>query len=318
MRNRTLAMSGSRLSEAEGLSLEERVEKNPQDVDSRLKLLGYYFRKQLEDPSTKKAHEEHIVWLIQNKPELDILATPFGILYEKMNVSGYARGRAAWLDQLKTDPENLKVLEHSAKYFMLFNPELAEELLLKGQVLDEKNPKWPAELGELNSLEMKKLSGESAQSAAKKALAQFEIAYRHSGEMGQDRLLDQLAEVALVAQEYAKALEYAKIMLSRDDSHENAGNNIHYGNITLGKIAITADDIEAAKQYLINAGKTSGSPPLNSFGPDMALAKALLQEGAKETVLEYLTLCSKFWESGKDRLTNWLEMIQNDQTPTDW
>lgn len=318
MRNRTLAMSGSRLTEAEVLSLEKRVEHDPQDIDSRLKLLGYYFRKQLEDPSAKKAHEENIVWLIQNKPELDILATPFGILYEKMNVSGYARGRDAWLDQLKTDPENLKFLEHSAKYFTLFDPELAEESLLKGQVLESHNPKWPAELGELKALEVKKLTGDAAQIVAKKALAQFEIAYRHSGEMGQDRLLAQLAEVALIAHEHGKALEYAKIMLSKDDSHENAGNNIHYGNITLGKIAIAADDVEAAKQYLINAGNTSGSPQLNSFGPDRELAQALLQEGAKETVLEYLTLCSKFWKSGQDRLADWIEMIQKNQTPTDW
>ncbi|MFK7778177.1 MAG: hypothetical protein QM501_08660 [Gimesia sp.] len=318
MRNRTLAMSGGRLTEQEASSLEKRVEQNPQDVDARLQLLGFYFRKQVGDSAAQKTNQEHIVWFIQNEPEFDVLATPFGLLYEKVNAIGYSQGKEAWLDQLRTDPENLKLLENSAKYFMLSNSELAEESLLKGRALDSDNPKWPVALGQLYSLKMKTLSGDEEQSTAEKALGQLEIAYRLSAKMGQDSLLSELAKVALVAQETTKAREYAELMLSKDDSHENRGNNIHDGNITLGKIAIAAGDVETAKSSLINAGKTPGSPPLDSFGPDMALAKELLKHGEKDAVLEYLRLCSTFWKSGRDRLVSWIEMIQNDQTPTDW
>ncbi|MEI6198193.1 MAG: hypothetical protein WCS42_28075, partial [Verrucomicrobiota bacterium] len=51
---------------------------------------------------------------------------------------------------------------------------------------------------------------------------------------------------------------------------------------------------EAAK-YLLAAGKTPGSPQLNSFGPDFALAKELLILGQKEVVLQYLDLVGNFW-----------------------
>jgi len=33
--------------------------------------------------------------------------------------------------------------------------------------------------------------------------------------------------------------------------------------------------VEDAKHYLLEAGKTPGSPQLNSFGPDMSLAEEL-------------------------------------------
>jgi hypothetical protein len=47
-------------------------------------------------------------------------------------------------------------------------------------------------------------------------------------------------------------------------------------------------DIEEAKKQLLLAGKTPSSPQLNSFGPNMILAKELLDKGEKDTVLHYL------------------------------
>jgi len=73
--------------------------------------------------------------------------------------------------------------------------------------------------------------------------------------------------------------------------------------------------LEEAKKRLIKAGETPGSPPLNSFGPNMKLAKELLLVGEKETVLQYLEDCSKFWESGKDLLDKWTADINEGRTP---
>lgn len=136
--------------------------------------------------------------------------------------------------------------------------------------------------------------------------------------MEQAALLEQLAKAALVAQETTKAREYAEIMLSKDDTEWNSGNNIHHGNMTLGRIAFAAGDVEAAKQHLLKAGTTTGSPQLNSFGPEMTLANELLQKGEKDVVLEYLAFCAKFWESGKDRLEKWLVTVKEGQIPESW
>jgi hypothetical protein len=71
----------------------------------------------------------------------------------------------------------------------------------------------------------------------------------------------------------------------------NVGNAIHKGNILLGRVALRRGDLDEAKSRLLAAGRTPGSPQLDSFGPNMALAEELLQRGEKQVVLEYFDLC---------------------------
>src|SRR5215204_6322611 len=67
----------------------------------------------------------------------------------------------------------------------------------------------------------------------------------------------------------------------------NYGNAIHAANVVLGRIALINKEPDKAKAYLLKAGKTPGSPQLNTFGPDMLLASEMLKRGETETVLEY-------------------------------
>ncbi|QDT45321.1 hypothetical protein Pan241w_54410 [Gimesia alba] len=258
------------------------------------------------------------MWLIQNAPECDILATPFGLLYAKVNADAYTAGKEVWIDQLENNPENLSVLENAAKYFMLSDPDLANEALIKAQSLDQENPKWSAALGELYSLNTNTKTVKDKHSEAIKALEELENAYNHSTGLDQAALLEQLAKAALIAENTEKAKTYAELMLSQSDSEWNCENHIHHGNITLGKLALATGDVETAKQRLLKAAESSGSPNLNSFGPDMNLAKELLQKGEKDAVLKYLALCSQFWGSGKDRLDQWTKSIDREEMPSDW
>jgi hypothetical protein len=93
------------------------------------------------------------------------------------------------------------------------------------------------------------------------------------------------------------------------------GRAIHHGHLVLGRVALVCGDIEKAKEHLIEAGRTNGSPDLNSFGPNMTLAKELLVAGEKDAVLQYFELCKAFWKLGADRLEIWSERVQNDEIP---
>ena len=312
---RTLAMSGRRLTAEQAESLEKHLEQNPDDVAMRTTLLGYYSGKQYRNPSAREARQKHILWLVVNSPESEVLGIPEGTLDAVSDGEAYSQGKAAWLNQLKERPENLKLLEHSATFFQMHDRELAIKSLRTARALDMNNPKWPARLGHLYSLDMIGKSSKARTDAAEKALEQFEIAYRLSTDLGRDALLQSLAKVALAANNVEKAKEYADKMLSENIAGWNYGNNIHHGNIVLGRIAIKLDDLEEAKKRLINAGNTPGSPQLDSFGPNMALAKELLQKGEKEVVLKYLELCSKFWERGKERLDTWSVVVQDGKIP---
>jgi hypothetical protein len=95
----------------------------------------------------------------------------------------------------------------------------------------------------------------------------------------------------------------------------NYGNAIHNANLAFGFMSLQNRDLEMAKQYLLKAGMTPGSPQLNSFGPNMALARQLLFEGEKDVVLQYLQLCRKFWEMEEGLIDYWSELIKQDNIP---
>ncbi|MCY4596547.1 MAG: hypothetical protein OXC19_17320, partial [Bryobacterales bacterium] len=123
-------------------------------------------------------------------------------------------------------------------------------------------------------------------------------------------------DVALALEEFDKARQWASVMLEDDRPGWNYGNNIHHGNIALGKIALAEGDVQGAASHLLLAGATPGSPQLNSFGPDTALAKKLLEEGEKEAVLQYLDQCAKFWKTGQDRLSEWTVVVRAGEMPS--
>jgi len=79
------------------------------------------------------------------------------------------------------------------------------------------------------------------------------------------------------------------------EANWNKGNSLHICYTYLGLIAIEENKIEEAKEFLLLSGEISGSPQLKSFGPNMLLAKKLLELGANEEVILYLKKCSKFW-----------------------
>ena len=76
-----------------------------------------------------------------------------------------------------------------------------------------------------------------------------------------------------------------------------------------------AGDLNQAKQYLLAAGQTPGSPVLNSFGPNMLLAKELLEKGERAVVLQYFELCAKFWKLHTDKLEDWMALVSGGRVP---
>jgi hypothetical protein len=53
----------------------------------------------------------------------------------------------------------------------------------------------------------------------------------------------------------------------------NYGNAVHDGKMVLGRVALKNGKLDEAKQRLLAAGKTPGSPQLDSFGPNMSLER---------------------------------------------
>ena len=310
-----LTMSGGKLKPSEVTKLEQQLARNPQDIDLRTKLLGYYWRKR-SDLNSQQMKREHILWLIKNAPTAEVLALPYGQLNKILDPQAYIKGKKLWLTHLKAYTANLLILENSAAFFLMFDRKLAIISLKKAQSQDPKNPKWSKKLGQLYLLGMMGRSPENKTAAAIKSLEQYEMAYKLSSEQERTVFLQYLTKAALAAGQPKKATKYAQEMLNNNPKDWNYGNNIHHANIILGEIALEQGDIDAAKQYLIKAGKTPGSPQLNSFGPSMKLANELLKQDERDTVLEYFKLCGKFWKGrGGKKLKEWTVTVKTGKEP---
>jgi TonB family protein len=128
--------------------------------------------------------------------------------------------------------------------------------------------------------------------------------------------LPQLAKAAVKAGALDKASLYANELLTSAHAGDwNDGNAVHDGNMVRGLVALHSGNVEQAAKDLIEAGKTTGSPQLNSFGPNMTLASELLEKGQRDAVLEYLTLCKKFWTLGSTQLDTWIDAIRTGGKP---
>ena len=95
------------------------------------------------------------------------------------------------------------------------------------------------------------------------------------------------------------------------------GNVIHDCNMVLGRIAVREGKLQDAKQYLHKAGETPGSCTLESFGPNMSLAKDLLEKGEWDAVLEYFAACRKFgnFHLLASKLDRWTQATRAKQIP---
>ena len=184
--------------------------------------------------------------------------------------------------------------------------------------------------GERHTLAMHTSSDPSSREReARAALAAFQAAERRAATGGRTlrrqrrraAYLPSMTAAALEAGELQMAAGYAQQMLaagmgpSRPEDW-NAGNLVHHGHITLGRLALLAGDTDGAAQHLLAAGSTWGSPQLDAFGPDLNLANQLLAHGRTDTVVDYLQRSQRFWKLGGDQLQRWITQIQAGHRPS--
>jgi tetratricopeptide (TPR) repeat protein len=110
------------------------------------------------------------------------------------------------------------------------------------------------------------------------------------------------------------ANELAQLAPKYTDSW-NYGNAIQDANQVLGQIALSNGDVAEASRRLLASADSKGSPQMNSFGPNMQLAKALLEKGERDVVIEYFNRCSTFWTMGRKELARWTASVRSGKNP---
>lgn len=95
----------------------------------------------------------------------------------------------------------------------------------------------------------------------------------------------------------------------------NYGNAIHDANSYLGLASLRAGRVDEAASFLLLASKSTGSPQLDSFGPELDLADALLKRGRTREVTEYLQGIHQFWSMDDGRVERWIVEINKGERP---
>ena len=256
-----LAIEARDINEEEVEKLEEQLNLDPNNLSIRARLLGYYSSSGFRSERGKSSYKKHAFWVIENKPDSELARGPF-IDPMLSHALGYPEVKELWLKQVGKDPNNSRTIGNAARFFFLVEPNVAIELFEKAQLLDTRNYEYPMMLGMLYDMTGK----------PQKSLEQMERALSlEPNETEKFSIITSLAKIAYKANDRGKAEKYAKealLMAPKFPKNWNYGNAIHNANAALGRIALAKGDIEAAKNYLIEAGKTPGSPQLNSYRPE--------------------------------------------------
>jgi hypothetical protein len=312
------------ISAEDAKAFEEGLKALPDNFAARKTLIQYYFVAEMSshDAKLEERRQEHVFWLIEHRPESEFAGSPDAeiMAIEPMGSSdGYRRGKQLWLEQANLHADKAEILKNAAKFVLLWDRPLARELLQKALLLDPGDSQASSELAQTYMLDrMMAKSPDEKAGLAREELAAGEKGLETADKERKFYQLTKLAPSAFDAGDMAKAEQYSTDLLQMAAEYKsdwNYGNAIHKGNIILGRIALRRGDIAGAKQRLLAAGETPGSPQLDSFGPSMTLAKDLLEKGERDVVLTYFQDCAKFWEMGGDDLKAWTAVVKSGGTP---
>jgi tetratricopeptide (TPR) repeat protein len=308
-------LAGGELTELDAQILEEHLSLQPDDLRSRMRLVSY-----LDDKGSQADAERigHILWIVNNHPDLCKYVVP--ALAVGKNSEVYEQARSAWLEQLANNPSSLKILINAATIFRGQEDDLVLKILERAQAVAPHSLEVESNLANHYRCVALAEDGESAKASNASALKMYEhILSRAEDDRKRFYNLTNVATTAFGAGELQRAEEMACEMLRVAPAFKNDwnfGNAVYWSNIVLGKIAFSQTKIVMACDHLISASQTSGSPQLNSFGPEFVLCSQLANSGKLDCVRKYLSNCEKFWEMNGGQLSAWIEDLDNGVVPS--
>jgi len=104
----------------------------------------------------------------------------------------------------------------------------------------------------------------------------LQIALKDPSDRNRGFWLSKAANESFNLGKYDEARKYAEELLSiaeNDKNNFSYGEAVYFSHMVLGRLALLNDGLDQARKHLLESAKTPGSPTLNSFGPNMSLAK---------------------------------------------
>ncbi|MEK6912056.1 MAG: hypothetical protein AABX36_04575, partial [Candidatus Thermoplasmatota archaeon] len=100
VRSVEILMEGRALTAEQVAERERRLVADPDDLDSRTRLLGYYWGRQFEHPEEHVTRQGHVFWIIENAPASGVAGDVAMNLDAILEPDAYQEGSRLWRKQL--------------------------------------------------------------------------------------------------------------------------------------------------------------------------------------------------------------------------
>lgn len=319
-----LTSRGMQLSDQAAYKLEQDLKSDNDSFAYRIELLAFYSSKTYREgltPEESANRREHVLWIIQHQPSSEVAGSPDAAFTDNRDPEGMAQGKKLWLQQIQANPNNVRILYNAGRFFS-WNAdwEQSKEFIERAYAIAPKDHDVASFLAEIYWRDARKSqTAEQLTRMAAKSLQIYDQALKDAPD-ARERLYDlpDAAQAAFEAGDYDRAAAYAKDALDlvvKSEDRSSIADATHYGNIVLGRIALRRGDTVRASGYLLKAAEITGNPHLDTFGPNMLLAKELLDRGDRKSVVTYFDLCRRFWTDDDGKLGQWRSAVLAGQNP---
>jgi hypothetical protein len=141
--NRAILADGWTLTSDGAAKLESDVERDPENLAARIRLLSYYTQYIVQPELRSK----HLLWLIEHHPDSDVFQLSTVVTAMTPDFSGakspdIEKARALWLQQAERFNTNAKVLANAVTVLESSDGRIRLELLKRLRALEPQNPEW--------------------------------------------------------------------------------------------------------------------------------------------------------------------------------
>ena len=340
--NLSKSVPEKRLTARQLAELEAALSRNPEDTETRRRLVRYYDGYLVKTTPDKEAERtKHRLWFVENRPEMsdyDILGRSDWT--KAADKTEYKTLKAAWLKQVAANPKNAQIRLNAAEFIRHSEAEIAEKLLLEGESLNPENYEIPLSLNRIyRNAADDSGNADKPESVMENRRKEFEsgeaalvlLKQERSEERTENRfeLLKTLSKTAYLVGRFDRAKQLAtELVLDFGQNAAAAGfeTATHTGNIVLGLVALHENDVPKAKEYLLIAIRAPLRDERSYLSKiDTELAKKLFEKGEKSVVTEYLKLAEglgnlknypDLYGGETKALKLWQQQIETGKTPS--
>lgn len=314
---------GTQLSAAEANALELGLTADPNNSETRLKLLAFY-SSQPRSAAEYALRYRHLFWAIEHLAREPLCRSEFACR-PTVEAEQCEHGATLWASNVAKFPDDAEALRNAAYFTGSFDRTRSLEYYHKGRTLQPMDGYWPLRIALLYESDVVDERGAIDAEIGRECLIAYEEASQLIGEaVPQYDLKGRLARAAYYAGEDSKARKYAdevigvfSALLGNDAYPRNDRSEmvlaIHRVKLVLGLVALREGDVGKACEYLSAAGDFMNAPELASFGPNMLLALELIKEDQRDAVVQYIQKCGNVWHNRSVGV--WIEDVRAGRVP---